>query len=56
MAIIEMLPLEELGKCVLSLDGTLYQGDASEVKNDRGNLLYHSGSIRGALPRIVEGH
>jgi hypothetical protein len=54
--IIEMLPPEELGKCVLSPDGTLYRGDLSKSKNDRGHLLYHSGSIRGALPRIVEGH
>jgi hypothetical protein len=51
--IIEMLSPEELGKCVLSREGTLYKGDASELKNDCGSLRYHSGSIRGALPRIV---
>jgi len=53
--VVEMLPPEELGRCVLSPEGTLYRNSASELKNDRGHLLYHSGSIRGALPRIIAG-
>ena len=49
------LPPKEIGKCVLSPEGTLYRSSASELERDRSSLLYHSGSIRGALPRIVEG-
>ena len=53
--VVEVLPAEELGKCVLFRDGTLYRSDSSELKKDRDHLLFHSGSIRGALPQIVEG-
>jgi len=53
-AIVE-LPVEELGKCVLSDAGTLFMGDAQALRRAlaEGRLHFHSGSIRGALPSLV---
>ncbi len=55
-AVLEMLPPEEIGACVLTQQGSLYRGRAAELAKeiDERNLLFHSGSIRGALPRILE--
>lgn len=53
--IIECLPSEEAGKCVLAADGGLYMGTGERLRRDlaEGNILFHRGSIRGAFPEIV---
>ena len=53
-ATVEVLPAGEMGTCVLTTAGTLFQGSAREAAaavNDR-RLLFHRGRIRGALPQI----
>lgn len=54
-AIIDCLPLQEVGKCVLSMRGGLFQGDADDAKQalSARELVFHTGSIRGAMPRFV---
>jgi hypothetical protein len=49
------LPVEELGKCVLSDAGSLFTGDAEALQRAlaEGRVRFHPGSIRGALPSLV---
>lgn len=51
---IAALPAQESGKCVLARTGRLFTGDSAALKQAlAGNgLVFHPGSIRGALPRI----
>lgn len=52
--IIEALPPEFVGQCVLR-DRELFRGDALTLRAglDRREIHFHSGSIRGAFPRII---
>jgi hypothetical protein len=54
-ALVVELPAEEVGKCVLSRRGELFTGDleTARLALARGEILFHPGRIRGALPRIV---
>jgi len=53
--IIEQLPVSEVGKCVLSARGELFRGTAENLAEAlrRGDVAFHAGSIRGAMPTIV---
>jgi len=53
--LIRELPGAEVGKCVLDATGRLFRGDREAVRTALSNneLLFHSGSIRGALPIAV---
>ena len=55
-SIIEILPAEHAGKCILQADGELFRGDAGELQKAlRANkILFHAGSLRGAFPRLVQ--
>ena len=55
-AVVRLLPAGEAGKCVLNAMGELYTGTAEELPAAvaEGRLRFHSGSIRGAYPRLVE--
>ena len=55
--IIDALPAAESGKCVLAPDGALFSGVGAALANALGTkeIRFHAGSIRGALPLIVEG-
>ena len=52
--IVEGLPHTEVGRCVLSREGTLFAGDPRGLRAalDRGDLVFHSGRIRGAMPEL----
>jgi hypothetical protein len=52
--IVDGLPPADLGRCVLSREGTLFEGDARDLREalDRGDLVFHSGRIRGAMPEL----
>jgi hypothetical protein len=52
--IVEGLPHTEVGRCVLSREGTLFAGDARGLRLalERGNLRFHAGRIRGAMPEL----
>jgi len=54
-AIIGELPAAEAGKCVLDSTGRLFRGDpqAARTAISKGELRFHAGSIRGALPVLV---
>jgi hypothetical protein len=54
-AIIDLLPPGEVGNAVLDRDGGLFQGGAEDLASaiDAGQLQFHPGSIRGAMPRFV---
>jgi hypothetical protein len=52
--VVSSLPPKEIGKCVLTRDGSLYRGSASELENQLENIQFHKGSIRGALPRLLD--
>ena len=53
--IVEMLPVEEAGKCVLTSTGALFSGGPVELRHAlaQGELRFHAGALRGALPRIA---
>ncbi len=53
--IIDLLPAEEIGKCVLDPDGNLFRARPEALKSAcrKRDLQFHAGSIRGALPRII---
>lgn len=50
----ELLPPEEVGKCVLSADGQLFPGGPDDLRRALADarLRFHAGRIRGAFPRI----
>jgi hypothetical protein len=52
--VVERLPPEEAGRCVLGPAGVLYAGSAASLAGDvaAGRLAFHPGRIRGAFPTI----
>jgi hypothetical protein len=54
-ATVDALPPAQAGTCVLTAAGALFDGNTDEagtaVAEDA--LVYHRGSIRGALPRLL---
>ena len=55
--IVASLPYAEVGRCVLSREGTLFAGGVGALRDklDRGELLFHPGRIRGAMPELKDG-
>jgi len=53
--IVELLPADEAGKCVLDRHGLLYTGSPEKLRADLAAqaLVYHEGSIRGAFPVLA---
>jgi hypothetical protein len=54
--VIAILPAEQVGHCVLTAAGGLFRGDPPTLRTalDRRMLRFHPGSIRGALPRLID--
>ncbi len=54
--IIARLPSTEVGACVLAREGGLFRRSAQDLAEalEKGGLHFHHGSIRGALPSLVE--
>ena len=54
--VVALLPAGELGKCALTPDGELYRGGISELEEslERDEVVFHTGSIRGAFPRVLD--
>lgn len=54
--IIEALPSGSAGRCVATTNGDLFQGLVGDVQSAlrRGELIFHEGSLRGALPSILD--
>ena len=52
--IIDLLPAEEVGTCILDEEGALFRGDAASLGQAlvARRLAFHAGTIRGAFPRI----
>jgi hypothetical protein len=48
--LVEALPVEHVGKCVLRPDGELFCGDDKELAG--AQLHFHGGCLRGALPKL----
>jgi len=50
-----MLPAEQAGRAVLDRTGRLFRGDPDALCEalHGDQLVYHPGSIRGALPHFV---
>ncbi len=53
---VDSLPVEEVGRCVLTDTGELFRGDplALRAALAQGRLRFHQGCIRGATPRVIE--
>lgn len=54
-AVVASLPAEHVGHAVLSANGHLFRGDASQLRDAivSGDLRFHPGRIGGALPRVA---
>jgi len=54
--IVEALPPDEVGRVVLGRDGKLFDRNPDELATAlaAGDISFHQGSIRGALPRILD--
>jgi hypothetical protein len=54
-AVVEQLPLEQIGACITDAKGNLYTGNAVQLRDalPAAQLYFHQGSIRGAWPTIV---
>lgn len=54
-ATIDSLPPQHAGTCVLDADGNLLRADAENLTDAlaAGQVRFHRGSIRGAMPRLV---
>ena len=52
--ICRVLPIEEVGKCVITIAGDLYRGSADILSTaiEDGRLTFHAGTIGGVLPQI----
>ena len=50
--VIDILPGEHTGKCLLGNNGTLLKATSSELPGilKNGDVLYHEGSLQGAYP------
>ena len=53
--VIAALPAEEAGKCVLGAGSDLYRGSAADLHTAllSGQVTFHTGRIRGALPQLI---
>jgi hypothetical protein len=53
--IVGALPPDDVGRAVLAADGGLFGGDLGALGAAlvAGQLIFHQGSIRGAMPRLV---
>jgi len=51
-SLISLLPMDRIGTCVLDAQRRLFRGADSKLRQhlERGQVLFHSGSIRGAFP------
>jgi hypothetical protein len=57
--ICDLLPTAEVGKCVITTAGELYQGTADNLRTalENGSITFHAGTIRGVWPQIkAAGH
>ncbi len=54
--IIDSLPPEQAGRCVLDSEGKLYQSDIASLGQSlqEDTVFFHEGSIRGAFPEFLE--
>ena len=54
-ALVAAMPAEEVGRCVLRPDGTLYTSGVDSLSADLlgGRVRFHAGCIRGALPSLM---
>ena len=54
--LVELLPPDSAGKCVLGQDRALYREDALALVEalGRDEIVFHAGSIRGAFPTILD--
>jgi hypothetical protein len=52
--IVDALPPSDVGCCVLDRTGRLFTGDVHVLRESllRGDLVFHPGRIRGALPQV----
>jgi hypothetical protein len=55
LQIVDVLPPEEVGRCALSREGTLYLGAPPALQRALadGAVRFHTGRIKGALPTVV---
>ncbi|HNT36328.1 MAG TPA: hypothetical protein PKH07_15185, partial [bacterium] len=53
--VVALLPLEEVGKCALDRRARLFRGDAAALEQAlaQGQIQFHAGSIRGAMPSFL---
>jgi hypothetical protein len=53
--IVDALPAERAGTCVLDASGALFQGGLPELRLAlaQGALRFHAGALRGALPKMI---
>lgn len=53
--IVNILPDEHIGECILTRENQLFRGSKEEFQKDYSEekIIFHTGSIGGVLPRII---
>ena len=53
--VVDTLPAERAGTCVLTAAGSLFPGGPIELRQAlaKGELRFHEGTLRGALPQVI---
>lgn len=53
--LVALLPPEQVGRCVMTLAGALFTGDPDAARHAiaSGDMVFHRGTIRSALPRLI---
>ena len=54
LSILDVLPPDEVGRCVLDANRRLFRGDAGALTESirTGGIRFHAGSIHGVLPQF----
>jgi len=54
--VVTSLPAAEVGRCAMTSEGALFRGKGNQISTAlaEGRLQFHSGSIKGAYPSIID--
>ena len=54
-ALVELLPYEHAGSCVIDRNAELFNGEPRDLKSalQKSAIRFHRGTLRGSYPRVI---